>query len=601
MKTILIFTLSLFAFIGETFAQEIPIVQNVYGRNIQLLNGTWNYIEDPMQVGYLDYWDKEVVHSYGENRKPKSPLDLVEYDFSKSPTMSIPGDWNTTNPKLFFYEGSVWFKHDFTYTKQPGKRTILYFGAVNYQADVYVNGQKVGKHIGGYTPFNYDVTDVVKDGRNFVVVKADNRRSRNNVPTSFFDWWNYGGITRDVLLLTVDNTYVIDYSVQLNKRNNKFISFSAQLNENQAGVPLTLYIPELRLRKTLKTDEYGKVVFSTKAHPILWYPENPKLYDVHIVNGNDTIRDKIGFRTIETRGKQILLNGKPIFLRGISVHEERAYQTGRAHTAADADTLIHWAKQLGCNYMRFAHYPHNEHAVREAERQGMLVWSEIPVYWTISWDNQETYDNAKRQLHDMISRDRNRANIIIWSVANETPRGNSRDRFLSALAQYARSMDSTRLISMAMEVTETSAPFVNELRDNMNKFVDVISFNEYIGWYRDVNDTHKMKWIIPYDKPVIVSEMGGGAVAGRHGDENTLWTEEYQARLYRENLAMLEKIDGLAGLTPWILKDFLSPRRTLYGTQNWFNRKGLVSDQGVKKQAFWILKNWYDKKALQYR
>ena len=598
-----VFFLGLVMILGSLgcFSAEVPLVQNVYARDIQSLNGLWNYIEDPMQVGYLDYWNKEVVHSYGENRKPKNSLDLVEYDFSKSPKMQIPSDWNTADKKLFFYEGSIWFQRNFKYKKLPGKRTLLYFGAVCYQADVYINGKKVGKHVGGFTPFNYDITDFIEDGDNFVVVKVDNQRKLENVPTKFFDWWNYGGITRDVLLITLDNTYVEDYSLHLNKNNRRQLVFSAKINEPRAGVRLTLSIPELCLKKNLTTDAEGKVTLVTKVKPVLWCPENPKLYDVTIsMQGND-IHDEIGFRTIETRGKQILLNGKPIFLRGISIHEERAYRTGRANCAADADTLLGWAKQLGCNYIRFAHYPHNEYAVKEAEKMGFMVWSEIPVYWTIAWTNKDTYANAQRQLHDMIYRDKNRCNIIIWSMANETPRGEARDVFLSSLAKYARTQDSTRLISMAMEVTETSSKYTNKLQDNMNKYVDVISFNEYIGWYRDVNDTKKMTWIVPYDKPVIISEWGGGAVAGRHGDDNTLWTEEYQERLYKDNLEMLSKIEGLAGMTPWILKDFLSPRRTLYGTQDWYNRKGVVSDQGIKKKAFWILKKFYDTKAEQYK
>lgn len=601
MKKIIVFAWLVFVSVLQIEAKELPIIQNVYGRHIQLLNGAWNYIVDPMQVGYLDYWNKEIKYHYGLNRKPKAPNDLIEYDFEKSPKMVIPTDWNSTDEKLFFYEGSIWFKRDFNYKKVVGKRTLIYFAGVNYQADVYVNGTKVGKHVGGYTSFNYDITDLVKDGDNFVIVRVDATRKLEKVPTYFFDWWNYGGITRDVMLVTVDDTYIQDYNLQLKKHSSRELFFTAKLNKAQAGVTVNLNIPELKIRKRGVTDANGEIKLDLKAKPILWCPENPKLYDVTISQAGEVVKDQIGFRTIEVRGKQILLNGKPIFLRGISIHEERAYKTGRANCAADADTLLTWAKELGCNYVRLAHYPHNEHAVREAEKMGLLVWSEIPVYWTIQWDNKETYANAEKQLHDMITRDKNRANIIIWSMANETPRGASRDKFLSSLAQYARTQDSTRLISMAMEVTETSAPYTNELSDNMNKFVDVICFNEYIGWYRDVNDLEKMKWIIPYNKPVIISEMGGGAVAGRHGDKNEMWTEEYQENLYRLQINMLEKIDGLSGITPWILKDFRSQRRTLYGTQDWFNRKGLLSDQGVKKKAYWVLKDWYKKKAEMYK
>jgi beta-glucuronidase len=226
---------------------------------------------------------------------------------------------------------------------------------------------------------------------------------------------------------------------------------------------------------------------------------------------------------------------------------------------------------------------------------GILVWSEIPVYWTIAWTNTQTFENAQAQLRDMIARDQNRANIIIWSIANETPHSPQRDSFLSRLSQYARTQDNTRLISMAMEVTGASN-YVNRLNDNMNQYVDVVSFNQYIGWYRDVNDAPKMKWEIPYNKPVIISEFGGGAKAGYHGAQNQRWTEEFQENLYRENIAMIDKIEGLAGTTPWILKDFRSPRRVLPDIQQYYNRKGLFSDKGEKKKAFYVLQEWYKRK-----
>ena len=579
----------------NVFSDEVPLLGNVQHRESISLNGEWNYIVDVQEEGYYDYRMKPMNNGFFINQKPSRPEDLIEYDFDKSKSMTIPSDWNTKDNQLFFYEGTVWFKKSFTFHPKAGKRSILYFGAVNYEAIVYVNGKRVGSHVGGFTAFNFDVTDVLKDGENFVIVKVDNKRHKDNVPTQIFDWWNYGGITRDVLLVEVEPTYIEDYTVRLNPQNPKLIHFDVRLNKAEANKTVILNIPELKVKAKVTTDEKGQASAEVKAKPQLWSPASPKLYQVEIGQGNETIRDEIGFRTITTRGKQILLNGQPIYLKGISIHEEKAYSGGRANCTEDAHTLLSWAKELGCNFVRLAHYPHNEYTVREAERMGIMVWSEIPAYWTISWTNPATYENAQHQLHDMIARDHNRANVIIWSIANETPHSAERDSFLSRLAKYARTQDQTRLISMAMEVTSASN-YHNKLQDNMNEYVDVISFNEYIGWYRDVNDAAKMTWEVPYNKPVIVSEFGGGALAGYHGAKNQRWTEEFQENLYIENLRMLEKIDGLSGTTPWILKDFRSPRRVLSGIQDYYNRKGLVSDDGQKKKAFWILKNWYEKR-----
>ena len=582
--------------------EPLPLIQNVQAYESCSLNGDWNYIVDVQEEGYYDYRMNPMRNGFFINAKPQKPEDLIEYDFDKSPTMKIPSDWNTQDEKLFFYEGTVWFKKSFQAVPMTECRTLLYFGAVNYDCHVWVNGKKAGHHVGGFTPFNYDISDLLKKGENTVIVKVDNKRHAEDVPTQIFDWWNYGGITRDVKLVKVPLVYMQDYNLQLSKAADKAkvreITFSAQVSAKEAGHKVVVNIPELKLEKQFTTDAEGQVSGTLKVAAKklqLWCPENPKLYRVDLTMDNSTTSDEIGFRTIETRGKQILLNGKPIFLKGISIHNEKPNGGGRANSVEDAHTLLSWAQELGCNFVRLAHYPHHEEMVREAERMGILVWSEIPVYWTIAWTNPNTFANAKQQLTDMIARDHNRANVIIWSIANETPHSAERDKFLGGLAKYARTLDNTRLISMAMEVTGASN-YVNRLNDNMNEYVDVVSFNQYIGWYRDVNDAPKMKWVIPYDKPVIISEFGGGARYGYHGAKNQRWTEEFQENLYKENTAMLDKIEGLAGTTPWILKDFRSPRRVLPGVQDYYNRKGLVSDKGEKKLAFYVLKKWYETK-----
>ena len=582
--------------------EPLPLIQNVQAYESCSLNGDWNYIVDVQEEGYYDYRMNPMRNGFFINAKPQKPEDLIEYDFDKSPTMKIPSDWNTQDEKLFFYEGTVWFKKSFQAVPMTECRTLLYFGAVNYDCHVWVNGKKAGHHVGGFTPFNYDISDLLKKGENTVIVKVDNKRHAEDVPTQIFDWWNYGGITRDVKLVKVPMNYLENYDLQLKKAANKVkvreLAFSAKMNAKEAGHQVEVYIPELKLKQQFTTDAEGKVsgILKVAAKKLqLWCPENPKRYDVQLTLDAGMVADSIGFRTIETRGKQILLNGKPIFLKGISIHNEKPNGGGRANSVEDAHTLLSWAKELGCNFVRLAHYPHHEEMVREAERMGILVWSEIPVYWTIAWTNPNTFANAKQQLTDMIARDHNRANVIIWSIANETPHSAERDKFLGGLAKYARTLDNTRLISMAMEVTGASN-YVNRLNDNMNEYVDVVSFNQYIGWYRDVNDAPKRKWVIPYDKPVIISEFGGGARYGYHGAKNQRWTEEFQENLYKENTAMLDKIEGLAGTTPWILKDFRSPRRVLPGVQDYYNRKGLVSDKGEKKLAFYVLKKWYETK-----
>ena len=350
-------------------AQEtaMPLIQNVQAYEAMSLNGEWNYIVDVQEEGYYDYRMNPMRNGFFINAKPKRPEDLIEYDFDKSDVMQIPSDWNTKDERLFFYEGTVWFKKSFQAVPMTDCKTLLYFGAVNYDCHVYVNGKKAGHHIGGFTAFNYDISDLLVEGENTVIVKVDNKRHADAVPTQIFDWWNYGGITRDVKLVKVPMVYLEDYNLQLLKGEAKGmkrqITFSAKLSKPEAGHTVTVSIPELKLKKTFTTDADGQVqssIFNIQSKALqLWCPENPKLYRVDISLDTSTISDEIGFRTIETRDKQILLNGKPVFLKGISIHEEKANGGGRANSVEDAQTLLSWAQELGCNFVRLAHYPHN--------------------------------------------------------------------------------------------------------------------------------------------------------------------------------------------------------------------------------------------------
>ena len=578
-----------------------------YTRDTVSLNGEWKIIVDPYENGFYNYrykpFDQEEnpnASAFFMDSKMTNSTQLIEYDFDQAETLQVPGDWNTQNEKLYYYEGSVWYRKKFDVSMSETDRTFIYFGGMNYRADVYLNGKKLGVHLGGFTPFHYEVSELVKPQDNSLIIKVDNKRHADAVPTLNTDWWNYGGITRDVKLVTVPQAFIRDFSIELTSAKTKKVAGEVLLDGANGGEKITVSIPELGLNQTVMADEKGQAQFEFDAKTAqLWSPNTPKLYDVKIVTEYDSLVDSIGFRTISTSGKQLLLNDEPIFLRGISVHEEYSENSnGRVRNIDDARQLLDWVASLNSNFVRLAHYPHSEHMVREAEKRGVLVWSEIPVYWTINWDNQSTYNNAENQLAEMIGRDKNRAAVIIWSLANETPVSEIRNTFLGKLATKARSLDSTRLLSAAMEKHyKEDDEGIAMVEDPLADLVDIVSFNQYIGWYDGLPEkADEVNWEIPYDKPVFVSEFGGGAKAGYHGDANTIWTEEFQEQLYIKNLAMLDRIDGLVGLSPWILADFRSPRRLLTGIQDDFNRKGVLSNTGEKKKAFFILRDFYQNK-----
>lgn len=583
--------LLVFLFAGWAYAAPAPssLIANISRRTTVSLNGSWSAIVDPLDNGRDRFF---------RDAKAKDKGDLVEYSFDASPVLNVPGDWSTQREQLMFYEGPVWYRRLFNYQKRPGVRTFTYFGAVNYKATVYLNGEKLGEHEGGFTPFNFECTSLLRDGENTLIVEVNNARRADAVPGIKFDWWNYGGITRDVALVEVPDTFIQDYSIQLDRGSQNELSGWVQLNGAQSGQKISLEIAEAGVHESFSSDSAGHAAIRFRAKLDLWSPEHPKLYDVIITSGSDTIHDQIGFRTIEVQGDKILLNGKPIFLRGISMHEEAPFREGRAFSPEDAQTLLGWVKELGCNFVRLAHYPHNENEIRLADRMGLLVWSEIPVYWDIDWTNPATLANAEAQLRDMIARDHNRAAIILWSLSNETPVKPERLTFIKQLAQDARGLDSTRLITSALNHVEGSGTEARTLADPLGDALDVLGLNEYLGWYWGrPEDADKLQWKSSFNKPLIVSEFGGGAVAGRHGDPDERWTEEYQDSLFQHQLAMVQRMPNLAGLTPWVLMDFRSPLRILPGVQDYHNRKGVISNRGQRKLAFFTLQKFYRKMA----
>ncbi len=591
--------LSLLGSIGLLQGQDV-FISNPQSRTATDLNGKWKYVIDLYET---DGMGGMPVY---RNARARDKTDRVEYSLDDAQTLWVPGSWNFQKPELTYFEGAVWYRRTFDVEDlSANKRYFVYVGAANYIATVTLNGEIVGRHEGGFTPFAFEVTDHLKEEGNFLIIGVNNNRRADYIPAKVTDWFNHGGITRDVMLVEVPETFINNYFLSLDKETLKSgarrISGKLELNGSHRPETARIRIPELGVDETIAVDPEGSTAFSIEAENLeLWSPGNPKLYEVSLSAGEDRVTDRIGFRTIETRGKQILLNGEPVFLKGICLHDENPIRKDRAHSLDDARLVLGWAQELGCNFIRLAHYPHQENIVRLADEMGILLWEELPLYWGIDWGNPAVLEKAKAQYRELINRDFNRASSIIWSIANETATIPERNAFLSSLADFIRSIDDTRLISAACKKDQEAdghPDSVYTYNDPIMEKLDVISFNEYLGWYGGLPDACREKtFSFGYDKPVIVSEFGGGALQGLHGDKLTRWSEEFQAWLYVESLAMFDKIDGLAGLTPWILVDFMSPLRQLPDVQDGWNRKGLISERGEKKKAFYVLKDYYESK-----
>src|SRR5215469_896188 len=598
--SIVVVLLALIAFCSSASRASAPMVLTGADRRpATSLSGEWASIVDPYFAGLYSFHHEEKKNGWFMNykAKPRDPFP-TEYDYSKAPKLKVPGDWNTQRESLMYYEGPVWYEKDFTYSPRPHTRVFLHIGAANYHSWFWVNGQKVCEHEGGYTAFNCEVTQALRDGDNFVVAAVDNTRHEDNVPTLQTDWWNYGGLTREVSLIEVPEAFIDQYDLHLSRTEDGVLEGWVHVVGAQASERVEVEIPDLHGKTSAETGSDGRAQIHFNVNGLeRWTPENPKLYQVKIHAGDDLIDELMGFRTIETRGTEILLNGIPIFLRGISIHAEAPYRTGRAYSDKDAETLLGWAKELGCNFVRLAHYPHDETMLRAADRIGLLVWSENPVYWALQFDNPNVSAKAEQQLSEEINTSRNHAAIILWSMANETPNTPARTKFIESLVRRARELDSTRLVTAALLVRAKGNTKIVD--DPLGQAIDVIGINEYIGWYEGHPESaDTTQWQIAYQKPLIVSEFGADAKAGLHGGENERWTEEYQANVYRHQLVMLNRIPNLRGMSPWILMDFRSPNRPLPGVQDEFNRKGLISPQGEKKQAFFVLQKAYTDKTV---
>lgn len=567
--------------LGQKTASAETMIYDRF-RKKESLNGEWHYAVDQYDTCISQKWYEENYYDEGGNLLP------IDYSFDEWDTMYLPCCWNTFDKMFMLYEGSMIFTRKFFFAKQnEDKRVFLKIGAVNYICRVYLNKKYVGMHKGGATPFYFDITDFLEHS-NRILIQADSTRRNEQVPPAVTDWFNYGGIYRDIEIIRVPKIHIKNFGIALVPNSGlKKIRAEVMLSEKVDSTAV-LTINELGTSVEIPIKcGVGEIAF--EASPELWSPENPKLYDVTLTCEKDSVRDRVGFREIRVQGMDILLNGKPIFLRGISCHEDSA-PNGKALTDEERIENIRIAKELGCNFMRVAHYPHSERMSQLADEMGLLIWEEIPVYWAVYFGTKDTYYDAENQLCELMTRDYNRASVIIWSVGNENQDTDERLKFMGDLADFAHRYDPTRLVSAACLVNFAK----NAIEDRLEQYLDIIGLNEYCGWYAaDFRTLPALFENSDPKKPVIITEFGADAMSGNRGTVTDKGTEDCQAFVYEKQIENIRKISYIKGMTPWILRDFRCPRRTAV-TQKYYNTKGLVSTGGKRKMAFGVLRDFYN-------
>jgi beta-glucuronidase len=557
----------------------------IEGRKVESLNGDFNFTPDPYETSLRAHWYEEKTISDNGLQLP------MDSDFEGWPTLPVPSCWNTERPELYYYENLGLYFKAFDYKQDAnGERVFLHFEGSFYRTYVFLNGKKAGMHDGGSTPFSLEITDLLS-AKNRLIIAVDASRSKDRLPMDNTDWFNYGGIYRDLMLIRTPQTFIRDWHTNLAPSSFSKIVVEVELDKAVDG-KATYTIEELSIKKEI-TISQGKGTLTFDAKVDLWSPENPKLYTVGLQFEHDCVSDKIGFRDIRVEGLSILLNDKEIYLKGVSVHEDHITLGKTTNEQIIRDTIAD-LKEMNGNFLRLAHYPHTRLFSKIADELGVLLWEEIPVYWAINFGNEKTYQDAENQLSELIIRDRNRASVIIWSVGNENPDTDERLHFMSSLAKKAKSLDNSRLVSAACLVNTLKL----KLEDRLMEYLDIIGNNEYYGWYEpNFEDLLTILENTELTKPVIITEFGGGAKAGNHGTKETMWTEEFQEALYKKQFETLSKCKYVKGTTPWIFYDFRAVRR-LNKYQKGFNRKGLIdSDRKTKKLAFYVTQNYYKTKG----
>ncbi len=621
---------------GDTMDQEMFVTAEDMifdrSRRRESLNGSWHYAVDQYGDFLRVKWYEEKYYDEKGNLLP------VNYSFDEWDRMELPCSYNVVKPELKLYEGPMDFTRKFHY--QPlneGEKVFLKVGACNYLLRVYLNKKYVGTHRGGSTPAYFDVTEFL-ERENRIHLYADSTRREEQVPTLVTDWFNYGGVYRDIEIIRVPKLFIKDFRVVL-VPDGGFDKIRVNVTFSESVDTTAVFaLEELGISEEIAVSG-GKGEAIINAKPELWSPEHPKLYEVSLslramasgsaeagsgsaaavsfeqdlVGGlgsvsaesnlaggseekaeafSDRVWDRVGFRQIEVKGMDILLNGEPIYLKGISMHEDD-FLHGKALTDEDRLENVKNAKEMGCNYMRLVHYPHSEKMARLCDEMGVLLWEEVPVYWGIRFDLEDTWRDAENQLLELIGRDYNRASVIIWSVGNENADTDERLKFMGDLADKARENDPTRPVSAACLVNFAK----NRIEDRLEEKLDIIGLNEYCGWYEaDWETLPALFENSKPKKPVIITEFGADARANLRGTVTEKGTEDCQAYVYEQQTAHIAKISYIKGMTPWILNDFRCPNRTSH-YQRYFNTKGLISsDRSHKKLAYYVLKKFYESK-----
>ncbi|TKJ25493.1 MAG: beta-glucuronidase [Promethearchaeota archaeon Loki_b31] len=525
--------------------------------------------------------------------------------FNNSRPIAVPASWNDQFAEGRDNLGPGWYQKSFSVPcGWEEHRIILRFGSVNYLAEIWLNGEWIGKHEGGHLPFEFDIGSFIKPHKNILVIRVEGNLSkaqvppgkvRLNYPSTNFDFFPFCGIHRPVLLYSVPNYGIDDITVTTSiEGNNGCIFVNLSLNgEKEVEIHLLLKNKKNNvLEKRFITNRTGRFEL-TVNNALFWDPTQPNLYDLDInllynEKTYDSYTIPIGIRTITVEGDKLLLNGKPIVLKGFGRHEDFPI-TGRGYVPAVIIKDYSLMKWIGANSFRTSHYPYSEQMMDLADRLGFLIIDEIPA---VGLTFEKRYldhhlELCQQYVKELITRDKNHPSVIMWSLANEPHSSLKSKEFFQALYDKTKELDGTRPITVVNMMGVKERAF---------EFCDILCLNRYYGWYTEqgriqegceILSNELDKLYKKYQKPIILTEFGADAIPGWHAQPIEMFSEEYQVELLKSYIEVLNEKQFVVGQHIWNLCDFKTSQEVIrMGSMNY---KGVFTRDRRPKMAAHLL------------
>lgn len=554
------------------------IYREHYKRKVTSLNGDWMFCIDPNNKGKTEKWFKKFPQEHNN--------------------INVPGCWNLQNLDLFEYYGVAWYKKEFVTEKCDLK---IEFGAVSGECEVYLDGEFIGSHYGGWTAFSF--YNKVEAGVHTVTVRVDNLANEiDTVPFKTVDWFHYGGFFRSVEISEFFGEYITSHKITYTLSDDlseAAITTEFAVDNCENEIFTEIQINGHSLYKNVLPVIDGKVtVPAICLEKIkLWDIGDGTLYTIHIILPNDDIVEKIGFREIKVENTRFYLNRKEVFFKGVNRHEEHT-DWGFAVPANIGRRDIEIIKDLGCNMVRGSHYPQSQTWIDYLDREGILCWSEIPMwgwhYGEETLSNQKLIDRIFNMHREMVKQYYHHPSIVIWGMFNEI---DTREEGVKDIARQIREL----LTSVAPDrlITYATDKFFDDI---CLEYADFIAINNYYGWYtatlgdwkefiEGARDVAKAKGV--GDKPIIMSEFGCPSIHECSEFSSHKWSMQYQSEFLKTVIDLCDKTDGFCGTLVWQFADTKSDHGL--AKVRLFNNKGILDEYRKPKMAYYTVKELFSK------